>query len=65
MQAIGRVFTRLGEKKNRAKARIKFLIAKLGIDEFKRLVLEERNILPYDERWISYLENEPSMERRQ
>src|SRR5258708_18395236 len=31
-QAIARVFARLGEKKNRNTARIKFLIAKLGIE---------------------------------
>jgi sulfite reductase (ferredoxin) len=54
-QAIARVFARLGEKKNRAQARIKFLVAKLGIDEFRRLVLEERQILPHDPRWTSYL----------
>ena len=53
--AIGRVFAKLGEKKNRAAARMKFLIAKLGMPEFKRLVLEERTGLPYDERWTSYL----------
>ncbi len=55
-QAIGRVFARLGEKKNRARARLKFLIAKIGIEEFKRLVLEERASLPHDDRWTSYLE---------
>src|SRR5262245_54863076 len=54
-QAISRVFARLGEKKNRAQARIKFLVAKLGIEEFRRLVLEERKILPEDARWTSYL----------
>jgi sulfite reductase (ferredoxin) len=54
-QAISRVFARLGEKKNRAQARVKFLVAKLGIDEFRRLVLEERKILPPDERWTSHL----------
>jgi len=54
-QAIGRVFARLGEKKNRAAARIKFLVSKLGIDEFRRLVLEERRTLPTDVRWTSYL----------
>ena len=59
-QAIGRVFARLGEKRNRARARIKFLIAKLGIEEFKRLVLEERKILPFDERWTSYIDELPS-----
>ena len=55
-QAISRVFARLGEKRNRNRARVKFLIAKLGIDEFRRLVEEERQNLPYDPRWTSYLE---------
>ncbi len=54
-QAISRVFARLGEKQNRARARIKFLVANLGIDEFKRLVMEERKILPHDPRWTAYL----------
>jgi sulfite reductase (ferredoxin) len=56
-QAISRVFARLGEKKNRARARIKFLIAKLGVEEFRRLVEEERKILPHDDRWTSYLKD--------
>ena len=55
VQAIARVFARLGEKQNRNRARIKFLVAKLGIEEFTRLVEEERAILPYDDRWTSYL----------
>ncbi|MDZ7637533.1 MAG: nitrite/sulfite reductase [Bryobacterales bacterium] len=50
-QAMARVFARLGEKKNRNTARLKFLVAKLGLDEFKRLVLEERATLEYDPRW--------------
>jgi len=54
-QAIARVFARLGEKQNRSRARIKFLVAKLGIDEFRRLVLEERKILPQDPRWTAHL----------
>ncbi len=54
-QAICRVFTRLGEKKNRARARLKFLVAKLGIDEFRSLVVEERSNLPHDPRWRDFL----------
>jgi sulfite reductase (ferredoxin) len=54
-QAIARVFARMGEKKNRAAARIKFLISKLGIDEFRRIVLEERQTMPSDPRWAGYL----------
>ena len=56
-QAIARVFARLGEKANRARARIKFLVAKLGIDEFKRLVAEERPTMPEDPRWTAYLDD--------
>ena len=59
-QAIARVFARLGEKRNRARARIKFLVAHLGIDEFKRLVLEERAALPADPRWTAYLADAPA-----
>ena len=55
-QAISRVFGRLGEKKQRDRARIKFLIAKLGVEEFKRLVTEERQTLQADPRWTEYLE---------
>ena len=54
-QAIARVFARMGEKKNRAAARIKFLVSKLGIEEFRRIVLEERRAMPTDTRWTSYL----------
>ena len=55
MQAVGRIFGRFGEKKNRAKARVKFLVQKLGLEEFINLVEEERKILPYDENWTSYI----------
>ena len=59
-QSIARVFGRLGEKKNRAQARLKFLVAKLGIEEFRRLVWEERQVLADDPRWTSYLEELPA-----
>jgi sulfite reductase (ferredoxin) len=58
-QAVARVFARLGEKRNRGRARIKFLVAKLGIEEFRRLVEEERKVLPNDERWTAFLEDMP------
>ena len=45
-EAVLRVFDRLGERRNRNKARIKFLIAKVGIEEFRRLVKEELAQLP-------------------
>ncbi len=55
-QAVARVFSRLGEKKNRNRARLKFLIAKLGLEEFQRLVYEELDTIPHDERWTAYIE---------
>jgi len=58
-QAVCRVFARLGEKKNRGRARIKFLVAKLGIDEFRALVDAERETLPHDDRWTAYLAKMP------
>ncbi len=54
-QAISRVYARYGEKKNRNRARIKFLVSKLGIDEFRRLVLEERAHLDDDSGWTDWL----------
>ncbi|MEO8902896.1 MAG: nitrite/sulfite reductase [Polyangiaceae bacterium] len=53
--AVCRVFSRLGERDNRARARLKFVVKKLGIEEFKRLVLEERAKLRPDERWTKFL----------
>jgi sulfite reductase (ferredoxin) len=43
--AVCRVFAQHGERKNRARARIKFLVAKLGIDRFRELVAEQRRKL--------------------
>ena len=54
-QAIGRVFARLGEKKNRNRARIKFLLKDLGIDRFRELIWAERKILPFDPRWSDWV----------
>ncbi len=54
-QAVARVFARLGEKENRSRARIKFLVKKLGIEEFTRLVREERQKLRPDPRWSAFL----------
>jgi len=56
-QAIARVFARYGEKKNRNKARIKFLVSQLGIEEFRRLVWEERATLDDIPGWTNWLDN--------
>jgi sulfite reductase (ferredoxin) len=54
-QAMSRVFSRLGERQNRARARFKFVVKKLGIEETKRAVLEERAGLRPDPRWTAFL----------
>ncbi|MBI2569669.1 MAG: nitrite/sulfite reductase [Candidatus Schekmanbacteria bacterium] len=54
-QAVCRVYARLGEKENRSRARIKFLVDKLGIEEFRKLVFAEREKIPDDERWTTFL----------
>jgi len=59
VQAIARVFARLGEKKNRNRARIKFLVAKLGIEEFRRLVDEEMKTIPHDPRHTAFVHDLP------
>jgi sulfite reductase (ferredoxin) len=42
IEAIIRVFDRYGERNNRNKARMKYLIQKIGLDEVLRLAKEER-----------------------
>jgi sulfite reductase (ferredoxin) len=63
-RAVGRVFARLGEKKNRNKARLKFVVQKLGIEEFKRVVLEERRTMPEDPSWRKYFDEIPRYEEK-
>src|SRR4051794_23031289 len=58
-RAIGRVFARLGEKRNRNRARLKFVVAKLGIDEFRRIVFEERQSMPDDPSWRRFFDEIP------
>jgi sulfite reductase (ferredoxin) len=58
-RAIGRVFARLGEKKNRNRARLKFVVQKLGLEEFKRVVLEEYRTMPEDSSWRRHFDEIP------
>src|SRR5438045_1396844 len=58
-RAIGRVFARLGEKKNRNRARLKFVVQKLGIDEFRKIVFEERKMMPDDPSWRTFFDEIP------
>ena len=64
VQATARVFARLGEKQNRNRARIKFLVAELGIEEFTRLVDEELPTMPHDDRWTAFLTDLPDYEEK-
>lgn len=41
-EAVMRLFDRLGERKDRNRARIKFVVEKLGMEEFRKLILAER-----------------------
>ncbi|GAA4309498.1 nitrite/sulfite reductase [Mucilaginibacter gynuensis] len=45
IESIIRVFDRHGERNNRNKARLKYLVQKLGLDEVLRLAKEERTAL--------------------
>ena len=47
IESILRVFDRFGERSNRNKARMKFLIQKIGLDAFNELVAAEQRALPY------------------
>ncbi|MCY7350530.1 MAG: HEPN domain-containing protein [Cytophagaceae bacterium] len=49
IEAVLRVFDRHGERNSRHKARLKFLIAKIGFDEFKNLVDAEWKALKVKE----------------
>lgn len=49
LEAILRVFDRHGERNSRHKARIKFLIQKIGIDAFTELVAAEQKALTHQE----------------
>jgi sulfite reductase beta subunit-like hemoprotein len=65
-EAAIRIFDRMGNRKNRNKARIKFVVKNLGIEEFRRVVKAELDALPpiddagyLDPDW-SFLEEEAS-----
>ncbi|MFH6604606.1 HEPN domain-containing protein [Maribacter algicola] len=47
MDGVIRVFDRYGERKSRAKARMKFLLKDIGLDGFKKLLEEEQKAVPH------------------
>ena len=58
-EAVLRVFDRHGERNSRHKARLKFLLAKLGLENFLQLVEQERLSLPHANIPVKY-ESEPT-----
>lgn len=49
--AVCRAFSRHGERENRSRARLKFVLMKAGIDQLKTWIAEERAQLEPDPRW--------------
>jgi sulfite reductase (ferredoxin) len=56
-QAVCRVFGKNGEKADRGRARIKFLVDKWGIEKFREEVFATRKELREDPRWLDTLKN--------
>ena len=54
MEGVIRVFDRYGERKSRAKARLKFLLKDLGLDGFKTLLEQEQEAIPNKSYPIDY-----------
>ncbi len=49
IEAAIRVFDRYGERNNRNKARLKYIIGKLGVDQFIELVEKEKTAIQFNE----------------
>ncbi|GGZ73161.1 HEPN domain-containing protein [Algibacter mikhailovii] len=47
MEGVLRVFDRYGERKSRAKARMKFLLKDIGLEAFKELIAEEQKAIEF------------------
>jgi len=54
MEGVIRVFDRYGERKSRAKARMKFLLKNIGLEGFKALLQEEETSIPHKTYPIAY-----------
>ncbi len=61
MEGVVRVFDRYGERKSRAKARMKFLLKDIGLDGFKQLLEEEQTAIPIQSYPIDF-ESYPKVE---
>jgi len=47
MEGVLRIFDRFGERKSRAKARMKFLLKDIGLEAFKELIEQEQNAIEF------------------
>lgn len=55
--AVCRVFSERGVRENRARARLKFVLMKSGLEQFKEWVKEARAKLETDPRWVTLMHN--------
>ncbi len=53
-EAVLRIFDRYGERANRNRARLKFLIKKIGVEEFLKLVEEEQKAVSPEARAVKF-----------
>ncbi|WP_186757403.1 HEPN domain-containing protein [Echinicola salinicaeni] len=60
IEGVVRIFDRHGERAKRMKARMKFLIKEIGVEEFMRLVEEEQKALQFQSYPIDYKAYEES-----
>jgi len=60
MEGVLRIFDRHGERRSRAKARMKFLIKDIGLEAFKKLVEEEQNAIEFKSVPIDFESYQPS-----
>jgi sulfite reductase (ferredoxin) len=60
MEGVLRIFDRHGERKSRAKARMKFLIKDIELEAFKALVEEEQNAIEFKSVPIDFESYQPS-----
>src|SRR3989304_5255965 len=61
-EAILRVFDQYGERKNRSRARMKFLLEKIGFEELKQRVLKEFQTLKTSRTWSFTLPSGDNLE---
>lgn len=61
IEASIRVFDRHGERNNRNKARLKYLIAKIGWEAFQTLVEEERKAIQFTDADIQLFDQQPEV----